>query len=206
MEIQTIDNHVFKRKLNLDLTSIKQNTHFIYNFVKDNLADKSLQEQRGEIYMMAIAGNKYNAFNFNFPELNKLLDDIRETYYYIAGSEEASIKCWINFYNRHQFTSWHEHGSQMSRIVKKVNIHNTWHGFFCVDVEPSVTTYQFLDTGRILEVQDEDNLLVMSRNGNDRHRTWPWPYDRTRITMAFNIAPSKHFNPPEYEKNIWVKL
>ena len=33
--------------------------------------------------------------------------------------------------------------------------------------------------------------MVISKSNGDEHRTWPWQYDRPRITIAFDLFTVK---------------
>ena len=86
----------------------------------------------------------------------------------------------------------------------------SWHGYYCVDVEPSKTSYKLEKNGKIVHVQNEDNLLVLSKSLDDQHRTWAWEYDHPRITIAFDILPASNILNFEGEnkmgKNHWIPI
>jgi hypothetical protein len=138
---------------------------------------------------------------YSFPQFYELYEAIKETFNEAVPKEEREgnkyyIQCWLNYYREGEFIDWHGHWP--SRC-------NSWHGFVCVDVEPSVTTYSIPGKGEV-DVNNRDNTIVISRSDNDMHRTWPWPYaDRIRMTIAFDIVPREHVDPNAWV-NHWVPL
>ena len=93
----------------------------------------------------------------------------------------------MNIYRKGDFIDWHTHWPKEK---------NSWHGFFCVDCEPSYTTYRLPNRYEPVNVTSENNLLVIGKSDNDRHRSSEWPYtDRDRITIAFDIIPRQSIVP-----------
>jgi hypothetical protein len=91
------------------------------------------------------------------------------------------MQSWVNVYNYGEYIDWHGHG-QTSTYA--------WHGFFCVNAEPSKTTYQYLNSPETIDVESKNNLLVLGKSNTDTHRTWPWlDKNEPRITIAFDIVP-----------------
>jgi hypothetical protein len=113
------------------------------------------------------------------------------------------MQAWLNVYRTGEFIDWHSHWPAEFE---------SWHGFYCVDVEPnSSTTYRLF--GKIPEKDDivvtsQDNLLVISRSDGDYHRSSEWNNpDKPRITVAFDIIPmSKLYERRNYEKNHWIPI
>jgi hypothetical protein len=90
--------------------------------------------------------------------------------------------------------------------------YESWHGFYCIDVEPdSYTTYRVF--GRVPEKDDivihsKDNLLVISKSDGDFHRSSKWENeDKPRITVAFDIIPShKLVEGNHVSLNHWIPI
>ena len=135
---------------------------------------------------------------YPFDEFYDLYQEIKTFFYESSISEEQHyIQCWMNIYRKGDFIDWHTHWPKEK---------NSWHGFFCVDCEPSYTTYRLPNRYEPVNVTSENNLLVISRSNGDTHRTWPWEYaDRDRITIAFDILPRLEFHPEAW-LNHWVPL
>jgi hypothetical protein len=208
--MENVRDYIYKKKLNLNLERLKEECWLTYGFIKDNYIDKNSDKNRQ--WSLGVVSFRYNLFRFGHPELNELQRNIKQMFLEInpEATEKHYIHCWLNLCDKHGFYPWHTHNYRYDFMaddkkyqIDKSEIHNRQtallngrHGFFCVDVEPSSTVYRFLDTNEIYELNDSDNLLIMGKNNNDEHRTYPWPYDRTRITIAYNIVSSKYVELP----------
>jgi hypothetical protein len=126
---------------------------------------------------------KYNVFLFPFKQFHALYLEIQKMFREKSNldfSKEYYIQAWLNVYKKGEFINWHEHWDPYKKA---------WHGYYCVECEPSKTTYKI--ENKILDIENEDNLLVMSQSNGENHRTWPWHKDDPRITIAFDIVPEK---------------
>ena len=183
--MQSINNYIFKKQLSLDLNLIKQECWSAYDIIKENYIDKNSKHNRQ--LSLGYVSYKYNLFRLGYPGFSLLHEQIRDMFFEINPNsrEQHYIHCWLNLCDQNGNFPWHNHSYRFAMLLGM-------HGFFCVDVEPSSTYYKFLDTEDIYELEDKDNLLIMAKNDNDEHRTYPWPYNRTRITIPFNIVSSKY--------------
>lgn len=126
----------------------------------------------------------YNIFLIHYEELTELYEKI-VNYFKEKNSntfKEYAIAGWVNVFPKGKFLDWHTHG-----VEKKV-FDGRWHGYFCVNGEPSKTLYAENDTGKLIEtIENKNGWLVMSPGGM-LHRVTPWKDSREpRITIAFDI-------------------
>lgn len=193
------ENYLVTTKLNLDLVKIKEscykmntiiNTHF-KNFVEGGYDDAS-----GMFPNSTRVHNQYNLLMYKFDEFHSLYFEIQNFFQQLNYSDEKYyIQCWLNLYQKGQFIDWHEHYPARC---------NSWHGFYCVDCEPSKTTYKIPNTIEPVDIISENNLLVISKSAGDWHRTWPWEAaDRDRITIAFDIVPLNYLDD---SLNHWIPI
>jgi len=86
---------------------------------------------------------------------------------------------WLNMHNKTEFLNWHSHNKPEE---------NCYHGYFCVNAEPSTTMYK-LKEGSTVNIDNKNNQLIISRSDGDVHCVTPWNEAETRITLAFDIVP-----------------
>ena len=142
--------------------------------------------------------SSYNLLMYPFDELHELREEIEKFFHECCIDEKKYyIQCWMNIYKKGQYIGWHKHWAPED---------NSWHGFFCVDCEPSKTTYKIPGKHDEFDIVSENNLLVISKSNGDMHRTWPWDQaDRDRITIAFDIVPKDKVDP-EVWLNHWLPI
>jgi len=63
----------------------------------------------------------------------------------------------------------------------------TFHGYYCVNAEPSITYYKDVDN-KIFDQINKNNTLIVAKNGFP-HSPGEWNQDTHRITIAYNILP-----------------
>jgi hypothetical protein len=185
MDIDNVyENYVHTRKLDLNLIKIKNSSNKMYDFIRNVFTDNG-KGCNGQTSMTEQIFSKYNLFLYPFAEFYELYFNIREMFYdklEVENHEESYyIQSWLNFYWKGDFIDWHGHWPSYAYA---------WHGYYCVDVEPSKTSYKLENSKKIIDIKNENNLLVLSKSLNDNHRTWPWEYEHPRITIAFDIVPA----------------
>lgn len=194
----TYFDYIHTKKLNLNLSKIKNSSNKMYNYIKTNFENNS--DHNGQTSMEKQIFGKYNLFMYPLPEFHELYSEVRKFFREKINPEDLDesyyIQCWLNFYRKGDFISWHEHWPPEV---------NGWHGYYCVDVEPSKTTYRLPGNKNHIDVENSNNLLVLSRSNGDQHRTWPWEYDFPRITIAFDIVPACHIQDDD-TPNHWVPI
>jgi hypothetical protein len=192
MEINNISDYIHTAKLNLDLEKLKIGCKDMMNAIENNFwrsVKTPVQKPAFKTAESTTYFDQYNLLMYPFDQFHELYNEIKQVFHTIHTSDEKHyIQCWLNHYNEGDFIDYHSHWLPEKR---------TWHGFVCVDCEPSKTTYR-LPKGsdgknQIVDVPSINNTLVISKSNGDLHRTWPWPYsDRPRLTIAFDIIPREN--------------
>jgi hypothetical protein len=193
MDINEIDDYVYTRILDLDLYQQKRNANIMYNYVVDtfipDVPDLDEDQQLITKYF-----SKYNYLMSPIPGMTNLYENIKDSFHFIIREkkhnvqlfDEYHIQCWVNFYQKGNAINWHSHWP--------TNDHS-WHGFYCVNVEPNSETIYRIDGRKVPEddihVESKNNLLVLSSSGRDKHRSSEWHSDEPRITVAFDIVPTE---------------
>ena len=183
-------DYIITTKLNLDLVEMKNSCYKMKGVIDKNFREKILEveyaEDEGKLTPLTTQGfEHYNLLMYGFDGFHSLYFEIQKLFRQVNQIDDNYyIQCWLNIYEKDNFVDWHNHYPPKC---------NSWHGFFCVDCEPSKTTYQLPDMANTIDITSENNLLVLSKSNGDRHRTWPWEYaGRDRITVAFDIVPANH--------------
>ena len=140
---------------------------------------------------------RYNLLLYPLPGFHALYYGIRDLFRFLSqDTSPYYVQCWLNVAEYGEFIDWHDHYPPEA---------NSWHGFYCVDAEPSRTTYR-LPNGREIDIPSKDNQFVLSRSAGDKHRTWPWEdRSRPRTTIAFDIVPAFNCNATPW-LNHWVPV
>jgi hypothetical protein len=213
-------DYIYTRKLNLDIEQQKSTALIMQDLILQNFANEDCSGQKTLTTKLFM---KYNYLMHPLPGIHKLYSEIKRMFYDVHDvQEEHFIQCWINFYNSGEYIDWHGHWP----------LHmNSWHGFYCLDVEPdSYTEYridgipfgfprELLDKipkdsfpkQKYVTVKSENNLLVLSRSGRDCHRSSEWKKETPRITIAFDIVPAEKLISENYIKhqnsiNHWIPI
>lgn len=142
-------------------------------------------------------GDYYNIFTWDHPAIQKLKlglsDTVREAseYYGIDyDSENYFINGWFNLdfktYDNDPGVSplkhpehYHDHAGGTGAPV--------FHGYYCVNAEPSSTFYKIKGTDVVFENVNKNNRLIVSETGHPHGRD-DWFQDKPRITIAYDIA------------------
>lgn len=186
--INLYSNFIYTRKMDLDLEELRSTSHFMYQFIKDHFEENN-SDFDAQHTLDKNLFNKYNLLLYPLPGLHKLYESIKETFHmcnrHKYGEEPYNdyyIQCWLNFYKKGQFINWHTHGTKHFE---------SWHGFYCLDVEPNSSTTYRIPGDLELDVKSENNLIVLSKSGEDLHKSSEWHDEtRPRITIAFDIVPA----------------
>lgn len=174
----------------VDLDSLKESCYLIYSELHAKQESSSVNAYANkDAPITTKLNNSYNIFSYPYPELENLFDVIKSKFYEVEKihyglnlKKNYYLNAWLNYYNYNEYVDWHIHQDMKPW---------TWHGFFCVDTEPSKTIYHNLQHKRTYDIQSLDNRLVIGQCQNVRHKTDPWMVaDRPRITVAFDVLTS----------------
>ena len=142
-------------------------------------------------------GEFYNIFTWDHKAINKLKESLSETvkeaseYYGIDyESEDYFINGWFNLDFK---TNDSDRG--VSPLKHSEHFHDhaggtgapVFHGYYCVNAEPSSTFYKIDRGENIFENINKNNRLVVSETGHPHGRD-DWYEDKPRITIAYDIA------------------
>lgn len=189
----------FTRDLTLDLDRVSSVLKFEYERIAkcemrgiaphdDNLDiftySKSLSTQKSR---------EYNAFQMYYPFMHELysavVDMTREAckYYDIDyNSEQWVAQAWFNINSREKGgkLNWHDHLDPNEKVP-------AFHGYYCVNAEPSQTHYMINDEEKIN--YNKNNRAILSLVGYP-HAMGDWDWSGERITIAYDILPMRILN------------
>tara|TARA_B100000780_G_scaffold143026_2_gene100090 strand:- start:16777 stop:17373 length:597 start_codon:yes stop_codon:yes gene_type:complete len=177
-------NYITTAKLNLDIDKIKNSCYALSNIIINEFTetDHGYEDETAKAPITTKVHDQYNLFTYNLEGFHPLYFKIQELFRQVnTDADEYYIQCWLNLYKQGDFINWHNHSDYGE---------GSWHGFYCIDCEPSKTSYRLPNVKDIVDIDSENNLLVINKSDGDWHRTWPWEFaDRDRITIAFDIVP-----------------
>jgi hypothetical protein len=176
------DNYLWTVPLSLDNKSLVE-----LSFAVEKILQQSIKNPRatGPYGGFTTANyTHYNLFTFPHPELIELFTALRSNIAgFLANGERYVIQFWLNVFRRGEFIDWHNHWPVGSGV---------FHGYYCVNVGDSITSYMVPGNDHVIEVKNEDGLLVFGRSEGDKHKSSEWDRDDPRVTMAFDIIPWRY--------------
>jgi hypothetical protein len=211
--MQTIENFLYTEVLDLNLPVQRKTAHFMHSYIEKTFEltpttifgterDPRDVTYNGQVTLSTKLFDRYNYLMYPLPGIHNLYRSIQKVFREVNSDpyDDYFIQCWLNFYYKGDFIDWHGHWATEA---------DSWHGFYCLDVEPnSYTQYKFLHNDKVITIPSQDNLIVISRSGNDLHKSSEWHEDRPRITIAFDIVPAeKLFDVGAYRNpNHWIPI
>jgi hypothetical protein len=149
-----------------------------------------------------IKWREYNVFQFYHPSIYKLYKNISETikeaceYYEVDfDKQEYMVQGWFNInYNNSGKLDWHDHGGPYAPY---------FHGYYCVNAEPSVTYYRVFD--KETDNHNKNNRMIVSEMGHP-HAMGSWDWEGPRVTIAYDIVPMKSLIANKAEPQHWIPL
>jgi len=210
----------FETYLNNDLNKLsnylldiqdKVFTENLFN-IPDDILVKYKDNRPGTLTQLGI--KYYNVFTFVNSEIYNLKNALKQltkeacNYYQIDFEKsEYYIHGWFNadrptenksygvnpIKNPHHF---HDHSGGIGIPY--------FHGYYCVDAEPSSTFYQIdRNPNNIFENVNKNNRAILSETGHPHGRD-DWFFDQQRITIAYDITPLN--NLQNEIPNKWMPL
>lgn len=147
---------------------------------------------------------QYNVFQFHTTEIYNLYLGIREMAkeaceYYGLNFEEQKymLQGWfnINSTSKGGKLDWHDHGPTGAPL---------FHGYYCVNAEPSSTHYIVFD--KQVENINKNNRAILSEMGHP-HAMGDWAWGGDRITIAYDLLPLKELEGFGIEsEQHWIPL
>lgn len=138
--------------------------------------------------LSTVKWKEYNVFQFYNASIHKLYKEISNTVkeaceYYGVDFEKQNyyIQGWFNITHTGKGKlDWHDHGGPFAPH---------FHGYYCVNAEPSITHYTINDgSKRIVDNVNKNNRLIISEMGHP-HAMGDWEWEGSRITIAYDIEP-----------------
>lgn len=188
------EHKFFERTLDIDLDSLSKFLQEKYELIENAKLpgvtsmenDKGLWLESGSL--STVKWQEYNVFQFYNRSLHKLYKAVSDTVkeaceYYEVDFDKQNyyIQGWFNINNSEGGKlDWHDHGAAGAP---------NFHGYYCVNAEPSITHYKlFNDPSRIVDNVNKNNRLVISEVGHP-HSMGDWDWSGPRITIAYDIQP-----------------
>lgn len=148
---------------------------------------------------------EYNIFQFQHEGLFNLYDAVRDMtieaceYYGVDfKAQKYYLQGWFNCDEKsddHGDGDLHDHSGGHGSPY--------FHGYYCVNAEPSVTHYQ-IDRERMFDNVNVNNRAILSETGHP-HRKGGWNQDSRRITIAYDMLPLAQL-PDENNMQHWIPL
>jgi hypothetical protein len=105
-------------------------------------------------------------------------------------SEQWMAQSWFNINSKSAGgrLDWHDHQ------VKEFGV-PSFHGYFCVNAEPSQTLYLINNT--VVPNNNKNNRALLSLTGYP-HAVAPWEWDEDRITIAYDVIPLRTLSEEKF--------
>jgi hypothetical protein len=189
---QSIQPHrFFEKHLNNDLENLSKELQIRYEKIKNaEVAGvtpitnfESWQESNS---VSTMKWRQYNVFQFHIPEIHSLFLAIRDMakeaceYYNIDfKKQQYMVQGWFNINSNDKGgkLDWHDHGPGGSPF---------FHGYYCVNAEPSITHYVVFD--KKIQNVNKNNRAILSEMGHP-HAMGDWSWNGDRITIAYDLLP-----------------
>jgi hypothetical protein len=208
----TREHKFFERHLDNDLNNLSEFLSEKYKLINEaNLRGVNQIGEDDKYWMESgslstVKWREYNVFQLYHPAIHNLYTALSDTvkeacdYYGIDFYKERYyVQGWFNI--NHSNTGkldWHDHGGPFAPH---------FHGYYCVNAEPSITNYKlYNDDNRLVENVNKNNRLIVSEMGHP-HAMGDWGWDGPRITIAYDIEPVKYLieNDMTIEQH-WIPL
>lgn len=182
----------FSTNLNLNLEELKDYLYKEYlNIENEIITDNSFEIHANFSYTQSastINWTRYNLFQFyneQVYDLYRAVQDLMllacENYKIDYYKNRYMAQAWFNITKSDsEQLRWHDHWHN--------NLDGVFHGYFCVNAEPSITEYQVGDS--IVEIENKNNVAILSETGR-KHRVGKWNSSEDRITIAYDCIPLK---------------
>lgn len=192
-----MSNNVYVFDLNLDTSVMRDSAMKMYDFVVNYYgADLAADYFSKSTPISTKLYKNYNLLLYPFPGFHELYWNIQQAFHASitdlmgATNRQYYITSWINVYHKGQYIDWHSHAPP-NHFLPEEKYKMVWHGFYCVDTEPSSTIYKSLETQEEIVIDSINNRLVLGPAEGNVHKTSDWLDDsKPRITIAFDILSS----------------
>jgi hypothetical protein len=167
---------------------------------------EGISESDGKKYyekgMTTMFSNFYNLFKYDYKQiinLNNALLELTQTacdYYNINFNEQNYlIKGWFNC----DSNDFKNISVPKELFNKDMTFHDDeergipdFHGYYCINAEPSVTIYK-LESGELFQNVNKNNRAILSETGLLHGRGY-WKENSKRITLGYSVQPANSFD------------
>ncbi len=163
------------RELSLDLDKISKIATVLESALAKNCEQIEPDKYGGSVTTASF--EHYNLATMCNEELHALYTALQAVFRERVPDGTYYLQSWVNIHRKNQHLDWHEHWGSES-----------FHGYFCVNAEPSTTSYKNPQTKQVDSVTNRNNTLTLNAGGW-LHRVSPWRSDRPRISIAYDIVP-----------------
>ena len=185
-------NYLYTKQLDLNLDDMHNANVCMHDIIMKNFYN----DTDGHAYSGAAAKttkvyDRYNVFLYPYHAYYNLYNSIKNMFYEVAEPTEPHyMQAWLNVYESGEYIDWHGHWDAQFKA---------WHGFYCADVETesSHTLYKIPCTKDIIKINSVNNLLVLGKSENDKHKSSEWHSSHPRVTIAFDIIPLSKISESE---------
>lgn len=170
----------------------------------DQITGDAIEYKKDNAEKMQAFQKSYNFLNFMDTRMHDVMLLVKNLvieacdYYEIDyAKEKYYMSAWINYTKGPKVVTpgqiaYDDHGSDPTEF----------HGYYAIDAEPNSTVYK-LDHDVLFAHENKNGKILLSLNGY-HHGVDTWPFDKPRITIAFNIVPlSKAIHDPGIP---WIPL
>lgn len=153
--------------------------------------------------------NFYNIFQFYnediyalYKALRKMTIEACEYYGLDFEKEQFMLHGWFNSEGNKNHVdlensdSYHDHSEGKGVPY--------FHGYYCVNAEPSSTYYKIYND-KPFENVNKNNRAILSETGHP-HSIGLWPFEEDRITIAYDVTPLRFISSGGYYEQSWVPL
>ena len=215
------DFKIFESLLSINLDSLKEyldtkHDEILSNTLKeDNLLTDLLVKKYNKLNNAPTKLNKkYNLFKSNNPIVKEMYDELKKLtktacshYGYDFDKQNYMVRAWFNYDIKSI------NGKEYSPLKNSRFFHDhlgglgapDFHGYYCVDAEPSITYYK-VDEDEIFSNTNKNNRMILCANGFSHGRD-DWYEDQPRITIAYDVVPFSRLVSLGIENNPnWIKF
>lgn len=142
----------------------------------------------------------YNVFSFPYDGINELYSKIVMIFKQVCKYEGPYyVHAWLNYQNKGESIPWHHHWGKLSGLEK------TFVATYCVNAEPSITTYKFPEDKTYI-MNNGNNTMTIYEDIGDIHMVDEWTQDEPRITISMDFVPMKYIQGSPFLLNTWIPV
>lgn len=197
------EHRFFDRLLSNDLQILSSDLLDRYKQIESSSQLGASDVWKASNSISTIKWKDYNVFQFHSTEIYNLYKAVRDMtkeaceYYELDfDKQNYMLQGWFNInYSKNGKLDWHDHGPQGAP---------TFHGYYCVNAEPSITHYRVFD--KDVENLNVNNRAILSEMGHP-HAMADWDWDGPRITIAYDLIPLENIKRfAKDQEQHWIPL